>query len=67
MTKYITAREAAEMLGLPHREIIRRIRRKDIKAVKWGGWSWAVELESVEAAKTSDWYLRSSYPKSQVS
>ncbi len=54
----ITASEAAKRLGLPHREVIRRIRRGDIKAKKWG-WNWAVDEDSVEVAKTSDWYQRS--------
>lgn len=60
MAKSITARQAAERLGLPHREVIRRIRRGDIAAKKWG-WNWAVDEESVEAVKLTDWYQKSKY------
>jgi hypothetical protein len=58
LAKVVSARRAGELLGLPHREVIRRIRKGDIKAQKLG-WSWIVELDAIEEAKTSEWYARS--------
>lgn len=53
----ITAREMATQLGLEHKEIIRRIRRGDIKADKWG-WNWAIPATEVSRVRESDWYKR---------
>jgi hypothetical protein len=58
MAKVVSARRAGEILGLPHREVIRRIRKGDIKARKLD-WNWIVDLEDIEEAKNSDWYARS--------
>lgn len=58
MAKVVSARRAGELLNLPHREIIRRIRKGDIKATKLD-WNWLVPIESIEEAKQSDWYSRS--------
>lgn len=57
MARYITARQVGEQLGLEHLEVIRRIRRKDIKARKFG-WNWAIEAEEVNRVKQSDWYKK---------
>lgn len=59
MAKVVSARKAGEMLGLPHREIIRRIRKGDIKAQKLD-WNWLVPLESIDEARNSEWYQKSS-------
>lgn len=55
--KALTAREVGERLDLPHKEVIRRIRRNDIEASKLG-WMWIITEEAVEAARQSDWYKR---------
>jgi len=57
MAKLFTARQVGDALGLPHLEIIRRIRRGDIEAKKLG-WNWVIEEEAVNAAKESDWFKR---------
>lgn len=57
MTKIFTPRQVGEELDLPHLEVIRRIRRGDIKAQKLG-WNWVIEEDAVEAARKSDWYQR---------
>ena len=44
-------------MDLPHLEVIRRIRRGDIKARK-AGWNWIIFEEDITAAMQSDWYLR---------
>lgn len=47
-------------MGLPHREVIRRIRKDDIKATKIGenGWNWVLKEEWVQEAMQSDWYKK---------
>ena len=56
----ITARAAAEQLGLEHKEVIRRIRRKDIKAEKLdGGWFWLIDQSEIDRVKNeAEWYQR---------
>lgn len=60
MSKIMSAKQAGEKMHLPHKEVIRRIRRKDIKATKIGGngWNWLTTEEWVEEAMQSDWYKR---------
>jgi hypothetical protein len=53
----LTAREFGDRLGLEHLEVIRRIRKGDIKATKWG-WNWAIPASEVEAVKHRDWYQK---------
>jgi hypothetical protein len=57
MARIYSARQAGEALDLPHLEVIRRIRRGDIKAKKLG-WNWVVEEEALNQARESDWYKR---------
>lgn len=59
LARVVSARRAGELLHLPHREIIRRIRRGDIKAQKLD-WNWLVPLESIDEARESEWYQKSS-------
>lgn len=54
---HITARAAGEQLGLDHLEVIRRIRKGDIRAVKFG-WNWAVHKNEVERVKRRQWYIQ---------
>lgn len=59
MSKLMSARQAGERMGLPHKEVIRRIRKGDIQAKKLsGGWNWVLKEEDVNEAMTSDWYKR---------
>lgn len=58
MSTLLSVREVSEMLGLPHLEVNRRIRRGDIQAQKLGGWTWVIKKEDAEAAMKSDWYLK---------
>ncbi len=53
----LTARETGERLGLTHIEVIRRIRRGDIKAKKFG-WNWVIDAGEVDRVRDSDWYKR---------
>lgn len=52
-----TPRQVGELLGLPHLEVIRRLRKGDITGHKLG-WAWIIEELDLEAAKKSDWYQR---------
>jgi hypothetical protein len=55
----LPTKAVAKRLGLGHKEVIRRIRRGDIKAEKLdGGWFWLIQEEEVERVKTADWYQR---------
>lgn len=56
MARVTTAKAAGEELGLKHIEVIRRIRKGDIEASKFG-WSWAIEVEEVERVKQKPWYI----------
>lgn len=60
MSKLMSPKQAGEMMGLPHREVIRRIRKDDIKATKIGenGWNWVLKEEWVKEAMQSDWYKK---------
>lgn len=57
MSREYSARQAGEKMGLPHREIIRRIRRGDIEAKKLG-WVYVITEEAISAAMKSEWYVR---------
>lgn len=57
MAKVYTARQFGEEVGLEHLEVIRRIRKGDIKATKFG-WNWVIKAEEVGAVRKSDWYKR---------
>lgn len=57
MAKFYSARKAGIELGIPHLEVIRRIRKGDIQAKKLD-WNWIITEEAIEEAKQSDWYLR---------
>lgn len=52
----LTAREAGELLGLEHLEVIRRIRRGQIFAAKKGGWFWLIPEKEIEQVKRKPWY-----------
>lgn len=54
----LSARQVGEKMNLPHREVIRRIRKGDIKARKLGGWNWLIDSSAVDEAMESDWYKR---------
>lgn len=55
---YLSARQAGERMGIPHKEVIRRIRKGDIEAQKLGGWNWILTSAEVDKAMKSDWYQR---------
>ena len=57
MAKFFTARETGEKLGIEHLEVIRRLRRGDIRGRKWG-WNWAIHEDEVERVKELEWYQR---------
>lgn len=57
MAKYYSARQFGEAVDLPHAEIIRRIRRGDIKANKLG-WNWVLHEDEVTRVKDTEWYRR---------
>lgn len=53
----VTAREAGERLNLEHLEVIRRIRRGDIQAKKFG-WNWTIEVDEITRVRETDWYQK---------
>jgi hypothetical protein len=57
LARYLTARETGERLDLTHIEVIRRIRKGDIKAQKFG-WNWVVTEGEIDRVKNADWYKR---------
>lgn len=57
MSKIFSARKAGVKMDLPHKEVIRRIRRGDIQAKKLD-WNWIVTEEAIVEAMNSDWYKR---------
>ena len=57
MAKVYTARQFGEEVGLEHLQVIRRIRKGDIKASKFG-WNWVIKEEEIKAVRNSDWYKR---------
>ena len=56
-TTLISTKEAADRLGLEPKEVIRRIRRGDIAAEKFG-WVWTIAEKEIERVKEKDWYKR---------
>lgn len=60
MAKIMSARKAGEMMDLPHKEVIRRIRKKDIKAHKidGAGWNWVLYEDDVKEAMEAEWYKK---------
>lgn len=56
-SKIMSARQAGERMNLPHREVIRRIKKDDIRATKVG-WNWMTTEEWVDEAMKSDWYKK---------
>jgi len=57
MARIYSARQFGEEVGLEHLEVIRRIRKGDIKASKFG-WNWVIKESEVERVKAEDWYNR---------
>jgi len=57
VAKIYSARQAGDQLGLPHLEVIRRLRRGDIEGRKLG-WNWVITEEAVDNARTTDWYRK---------
>ena len=55
MATVMSARQAGDRLNLDHHEVIRRIRKGQIKAQKMG-WSWLLQETDVEAVREMDWY-----------
>jgi hypothetical protein len=55
---YLSARQVGEELGIPHTEVIRRIRRGDIPAKKLG-WNWIIRFDALPKVKDSEWFRRS--------
>lgn len=55
MASHMTAKEAGVELNLEHTEVIRRIRKGQIKASKMG-WFWLIPVQEVEEVKQSDWW-----------
>lgn len=53
---YLSAKEVGRRLELTHLETIRRIRRGQIKAQKFGGWMWAISEEEVQQVRKKKWY-----------
>lgn len=54
---YLTARKFGEKVELAHLEVIRRIKKGDIIAKKWG-WNWAIPVTEVERVREEEWYKR---------
>jgi hypothetical protein len=55
--KAYTARQLGIKMGLDHKEVIRRIRKRDIEASKLG-WFWVIDEDAAERAMNSEWYQR---------
>jgi hypothetical protein len=55
--KLYSAKGVARELGIPHHEVIRRIRRGEIRARKLD-WNWIITGSGLAAARKSNWYLR---------
>lgn len=58
MAKLLSPRQAGEKYGLPHREVIRRIHTKDIRARKLGGWNWVINEDELVEDLKADWYTK---------
>jgi hypothetical protein len=52
-----SAKGIARELGIPHHEVIRRIRRGEIKARKLD-WNWIITGGGLAQARRSQWYQR---------
>lgn len=57
MGKVYSARRAGEALGIPHLEVIRRIRKGDMGGRKLD-WNYIITEDDIEAVRQSDWYKR---------
>jgi hypothetical protein len=57
MAVKVSTKEAGSQLGLEQKEVIRRIRRGDIEAEKFG-WVWTIDQDEIERVKEKDWYKR---------
>ena len=57
MPKVYSARKAGLELGIPHLEVIRRIRKGDIRAQKLD-WNWIITAEAIEEVRQADWYKK---------
>lgn len=57
MAQVMTAKEFGRKVDLEHLEVIRRIRRGDIEATKFG-WFWTIPTTEVDRVRQSDWYQR---------
>lgn len=57
MVELLNTRAIAERLDMPQLEVIRRIRKGDIVAQKFG-WIWVAEPQEVEKVLDSEWYKR---------
>jgi hypothetical protein len=57
MAKYYSASQFGKEIGLPHPEVIRRIRREDIHAGKIG-WNWVIHEDEVGRVRDTEWYRR---------
>ena len=53
----LNTKAVSEELDMPKLEVVRRIRKGDINAQKWG-WNWAVEAAEVERVKNTEWYRK---------
>lgn len=53
----LTASQVSDLLEMPHLEVIRRLKKGDIKGKKLG-WFWTVKETEVERVKSSDWYIK---------
>lgn len=54
-TKYISATELREALGMSRDQAIRRIRSGQIKSERIGR-AWAIPVTELERIPTTDWY-----------
>lgn len=55
----LTPRKAGELLDLTNLEVIRRIRRGQIRARKLdGGWYWLIREEEIQRVRKTEWYKR---------
>jgi len=57
MAKVYSARKARVALGIPHLEVIRRIRKGDMNGQKLD-WNYIITEEDIEDARQRDWYKK---------
>lgn len=55
--KAYSAKQLAHRMDLPHKEVIRRIRKGDIEASKMG-WFWIITEDAANLAMQSEWYQK---------